>query len=623
MTPKITDMNINFNLVVLFMLKNLQIVVLGLFLLTSLSYASSGSAYVYASAVTGLGSGNLTIISVNITSGNGNVMILGPTSVSNDTLTSAQQAASDASAYLNLDKNNYNFTYHIDYTSVSGPSGGLALTLIAISALSNQPLLHNFAVTGTVAQGGDVGQIGGIYEKSLAAVQGGKKFMIVPYAGNGTFEKTLYYIVQQKLGITVVMAANVSQALPYALGTKVPIPLTYNITQNYPLLQIPPLNISCEACNTSQFAQLTSSTLNVTRMQVGKISGNYSVLKNSLINSLDNFAGIAQKGYLYTSADFAFLEFANSYLFSNSNLTVDSANLIIGNVTSYCNSLFPPLMTTSNYEYVVGGEIRQTWALQTINTSRSLLSGAETTDEVADSISTAGNAYAWCFAADKMYSIASKSNTNFVQLQTGVLQSIYSNVTKAQLYPGLYARAALTDYKAGLYGAALYNSRYAVAFGNNTFGTYSSSTLANLTLSNVMNSSNGGIWPFEFSAQALFYLNQANQQGSLSSLGNLQNAYSISTLASNLNSANQFLSSSFVPFVTASNSTNIFQNSTVIDNLQTQINQIYDLLFIVLALVFVIFVLLIMLLIRKEAPKKVVAKKIVRSVIRSRRGQMR
>ncbi|MDE1846388.1 MAG: hypothetical protein KGH53_03880 [Candidatus Micrarchaeota archaeon] len=576
------------------MQRNLEVMTLGLLLLISVSSAAGGSAYIYASAVTALGVGNLTTISLNVTPGNGNVLIKGPSSVANDTLFSAQEAVGYAANYLKLNPRSYNFTYFVNYSSVSGPSGGLALSVLAISALSSTPLQHNFALTGTVTTTGNVGQIGGIYEKSLAAVQSKKQFMIVPYALNGTFENSLYYIVQQRLGIPVVKVSNVTQALPYAFGTAKPRPFSYNITQNYHTSLLPTLNLTCQACNTTKFKSLAYTTINLTTAQVAKILGNYSALRGSLTNSLANFTTITNKGYLYTGADLSFLEFSNAYLFANSNFTRNAATTIIANVTNYCNSLSSPAMTSDNYEYVIGGQLRQGWALQTLNNSRSTLASAQTTDDVAQSIYGAATSYAWCTASSKMYKIALGSNSAPVALSNSTIQLIYKSVNASQKYPGLYSQVALSSLNAGKYGAALYNSRYAAVFGNSTFSLYSQSQLSNLTQSNIMNASNGGIWPFEFSAQSLFFLNQALlQQPSGGSLGAMQNAYTISALALGLSSANNVLRSGFIaaPIVP-------YTNSTTVLNLQSQVSQIYNILFVLCALVFIIFLILIAMFLR-------------------------
>lgn len=602
------------------MLKYLALIISVLVFLTSISFASTGSAYIYASAVSSLGVGNLTVIHLNVTAGNGNVMIVGPQSVANDTFNSAVSAVNEATAYLNQNKNNYNFKYTINYSSVSGPSGGLAMTLLAISVLSNTPLMHNFAVTGTISSSGSVGEIGGVYEKSKVAFQAGKQFMIVPFAGNGTFENSLYYIVQQKLGIPVIKVSNVSQALPYAFGLVAPRRFAYNITQNYHTSQIPQLNISCTECNTSNFAILANATVNLTRNQISQIHGNYSLLKQSLRNSLSNFTQIINKGYLYTGADLSFLEFSNAYLFANSNFTRIAGDEIIANVSSYCGSLSPPQLTTGNYEYVIGGELRQSWALQTLNNSANELANAEITDDVAQSIYGAANAYAWCFAASQMYKIGASYSSGSVILSNEAINGIHQNVTAVQNSSGLYSSAALTSYNQGLYGAALYNAKYAMIFGNSSYVFYPQSKLANLTYANIANASGEGIWPYEFSAHALFYLNQRSfAQSNSSALSEAQNAYSLSALALSLSDANMFLVNGFVPLQVVPGTS----SGTDIATLQQNITQIYQVLFILAALVFVSFLIIIYLILRQTPSSFTVTAKAKRQSRRARTARRR
>ncbi|MDE1856379.1 MAG: hypothetical protein KGH49_04065, partial [Candidatus Micrarchaeota archaeon] len=266
--------------------------------LSAASYATStiGSASISALAVTGLGNGNVTPISINVTQGSGGVSILGPTTITNDTIQSAKQAASDASAYLGLKESNYNFTYFINYSSISGPSGGLALSLLAVSALTHTPLLTDFAVTGTIGTDGTVGEIGGIDEKASAAKAAGKSFVIVPMAANGTFENQLYYIVQQSLGLPLVQASSLAQALPYAYGTASPKPMSYNVLANYHLSQVQNFTPSCAGCNLSEFANLAYSTVNLTRKEANLIRGNYTTLKGQYLAMSNNYSTVISKG---------------------------------------------------------------------------------------------------------------------------------------------------------------------------------------------------------------------------------------------------------------------------------------------------------------------------------------
>ena len=63
-----------------------------------------------------------------------------------------------------------------------GPSAGVAITIAIISALSKKPVSGNIAMTGEVTLRGNALAIGGLREKSLAAMRSGIKKIIIPEA---------------------------------------------------------------------------------------------------------------------------------------------------------------------------------------------------------------------------------------------------------------------------------------------------------------------------------------------------------------------------------------------------------------------------------------------------------
>jgi Lon-like protease len=70
----------------------------------------------------------------------------------------------------------------IDPGSVSGPSAGLAFTLTIIDQMSPGSLTggKNVAVTGTIGLDGDVGEVGGVPQKTATAIDAGAKLFLVP-----------------------------------------------------------------------------------------------------------------------------------------------------------------------------------------------------------------------------------------------------------------------------------------------------------------------------------------------------------------------------------------------------------------------------------------------------------
>ena len=70
----------------------------------------------------------------------------------------------------------------IDTGSVSGPSAGLAFTITILDELTPGDLTggENVAVTGTIGPDGEVGAIGGVEQKAVAARRAGVELFIVP-----------------------------------------------------------------------------------------------------------------------------------------------------------------------------------------------------------------------------------------------------------------------------------------------------------------------------------------------------------------------------------------------------------------------------------------------------------
>lgn len=580
-----------------------------LFLLSivSITYADVGSAYIYVPAVTGVTTGTLTKIQLNVTLGDGAVMIKGPTNVSGDTYQSATTASFVGSNYSGVQMNKYNFTFTIfdNASGVSGPSGGFAMTLLAISALSHRPLVKNFSATGTIANDGSVGQIGGVYDKAGAVKAGGMNFFLVPTASSGSTENLIYYLSQQHYNLTMVEIGNVSQGIPYAFGSSAPKRLTFNVSDNNTIVPAPPFNQSCTGCTFTQFGGLVNATFNFTIGELDNLTGNYSAFKQQMLDEINNYGILAGKGYLYAAANLGFMQYLNIFVLANQNsLTESDAGLVISSVSNYCSSLTPPLMTNTNYEYVVGGELRQTWANITLNDSTAALAQVQTSDDIAGVLHQAGSAYAWCLASGEMYNIAagmsnsSNSSSSYVDISRSAISQILAKVQAASNLPSsLYSRAALQDYKMGWYAPALYGAEYTNAFDNQSvFGNYNRSQLIAMTDMNIANSTYG-IWPYEFGAEANFYLFQASTYTDTSAASSMiNNAYLVSVLSSSLGDANMFLNSSFVQV-------NIANASIVasIASIQTQISQLYIFLTIMMFLLFVMFLMLLVILIKQHS----------------------
>lgn len=99
-------------------------------------------------------------------------------------------------------------------TPKDGPSAGITLTTAILSALSGKKVNHSVAMTGEITLTGRVLAIGGLKEKSLAALRAGIKTLIIPEEN----EKDIADIpTEVKENLTIKTVSRIEQVLDLAL----------------------------------------------------------------------------------------------------------------------------------------------------------------------------------------------------------------------------------------------------------------------------------------------------------------------------------------------------------------------------------------------------------------------
>jgi Lon-like protease len=115
-------------------------------------------------------------------------------------------------------------TVSIDTANIGGPSAGLAMTLTLIDKLSRHSISGNqpIAATGTIDVDGNVGDVGGVAEKTVAVQRAGAKYFFVPQVEVKTAKSAA------QPGLTIVGVTTLAQALRdlRAIGGAAPQPLT-------------------------------------------------------------------------------------------------------------------------------------------------------------------------------------------------------------------------------------------------------------------------------------------------------------------------------------------------------------------------------------------------------------
>lgn len=96
----------------------------------------------------------------------------------------------------------FSITAKDEIPGVDGPSAGALMTLLTISAIENATLNDSITLTGTIDNEGNIGEIGGIFEKAKAAKAGDKALFLLPRENS---EFVTYKLVERKFGgFTVV-----------------------------------------------------------------------------------------------------------------------------------------------------------------------------------------------------------------------------------------------------------------------------------------------------------------------------------------------------------------------------------------------------------------------------------
>jgi len=116
---------------------------------------------------------------------------------------------------LTIVEEDFPIEVNIETGRVSGPSAGLAFTLAIMDVLSEGELTSgmNIVATGSIDRDGNVGPVGGIHQKTIAAERDGADVFIVPLCCDN--------FVDRETGDPVDLPTNYEEALEHAVDMKV------------------------------------------------------------------------------------------------------------------------------------------------------------------------------------------------------------------------------------------------------------------------------------------------------------------------------------------------------------------------------------------------------------------
>ena len=99
-----------------------------------------------------------------------------------------------------------------------GPSAGITIAVALASALSGKPVRNDLAMTGEITLRGRVLPIGGLKEKTLAALQAGITSVIIPHQNSGDMQEIPDYV---KKNIKFIPVKTVDMVLKHAFNNTV------------------------------------------------------------------------------------------------------------------------------------------------------------------------------------------------------------------------------------------------------------------------------------------------------------------------------------------------------------------------------------------------------------------
>jgi ATP-dependent Lon protease len=130
---------------------------------------------------------------------------------------SAQAALTLAKTYMNEALDKFDLHVHVPAgaTPKDGPSAGVAMYLALVSLLSGKAVRHDVAMTGEISLRGLVLPIGGVKEKTLAALRAGIRTVMLPKKNDKDLEDVP---AEARARLQFVFLERVEDAVRTAIG---------------------------------------------------------------------------------------------------------------------------------------------------------------------------------------------------------------------------------------------------------------------------------------------------------------------------------------------------------------------------------------------------------------------
>ncbi|MBS3068199.1 hypothetical protein J4450_05825 [Candidatus Micrarchaeota archaeon] len=399
---------------------------------------------------------------------------------------------------------------------VDGPSAGVAFSVLTYAAIEGEHVRDDATVTGAVDRFGKVGRVGGLYEKASALSKNHIKYFLTPQ--HSLHERVILSHIQRTSDLEIIEVENVDEAIGF---------MVFNREVEKKPLTIPDRSLknieSYDASDLDKFKEITLELIEGERKVVNNIKDDereVKEIKDVFLVELERQNALIEKGYLFTAANEAFLDYIDaSTIVDVENPDIVDLNKKVNSINKCLNSLQTAKKTDKNFEWLIGADLRKSWATQRIGATD--VSAAQLAEEKYFIYNQLMYADAWCVISSLLVKTGLSieqgeqiDETSWKHMaQKKLLELEKLNITNEDILD--HIDSAKISFKAGNYGAAAFDATFAESMyaSDNAINSASSELLVTSTVNRLKNEKRSSLWGKIYQSQAVFISRTGDNAG--------------------------------------------------------------------------------------------------------------
>ncbi len=362
---------------------------------------------------------------------------------------------------------------------IDGPSAGAAISVIAYALIDDKTLRDDTLITGAIDKNGNIGPVGGTYEKAKSAANNGAKYFISPIGD--LYEHLLMEKLEERYDITVLEVERIEEIIAF---------MTENtMIEDRPLISrkrdIPEL-IGYDAHGLEEFEPVARKMIQTEETVLNGIPKNNNEtaqIAEFFENEKQRQEIILNKGYYFSAANEAFLNYIE--INTITALLLEQASLVEKKyeIEDCLDEITSPEITDENFEWVIGSDLRRAWAQDKLDKT-DIRSETFLYEEQFIKYNELMYADAWCNVAKGLTAATTSSGQTIDEKEWKELaeETIQRAKFVGTTTPETQSRLVIAEnlYISGKYGAAIYDATYVITMEQTT----QELSISNLTIQN-------------------------------------------------------------------------------------------------------------------------------------------